>query len=31
MTVIPFLEGVVLVVMGVVLMLAGYARGRLSK
>lgn len=31
MTVIPFWEGIVVVIVGVVLMLSGYAYGRLSK
>lgn len=31
MTVIPFWEGIVVVMIGVVLMLSGYAYGRLSK
>lgn len=31
MTIIPFSEGVVFVIVGVVLMLTGYACGRLSK
>ncbi|MET3658357.1 hypothetical protein ABIC55_003474 [Sporosarcina psychrophila] len=31
MTVIPFSEGIVVIVTGVLLMLSGYAYGRLSK